>query len=407
MQLINNKRAFGERVYYFTYVLSVIIMFLLSTNYIPIISSRVLHILLYIIIGSLFFKVFYFDDGKYEELIWKALIYILAIISWRSVKNVDILLFISFVIGAKNINFHQIIKLFVVTLSVMLLGTVIVSQLGVVKDGIYIRDHFERHSLGIIYPTDMAAYTFYLVLGYLYLFFKKISWKLFLIVIFLDVILYKFTQARNSVILILLSVFIVWTALQAYNGKKVYRAIVSFYWMLIPILAYGTLLTAWTFNIHNKLFKLVNSLLSNRLMLSHQALDKYGITLFGNHIEEHAFGGLEGLKQFYNPRVKYFFIDSSLVRLAVIYGLIIGVFVVSVMTIISYRDTLDKTYILSSIMLLVALHCVVEQHLVDISFNPFLIALLAKDPLYNKEIVKLNKFGGYYSEKLERNKKMV
>lgn len=180
MPLIEDKKIIGEKLYYFTFIYSSILMFILSTNYIPIVPSRFIHLLIYVAILFLFLKIFYFDSYDKNKIVWKLIIYILALVSWRLVKNVDILLFTSFIIGGKNVNYRHIIKLFVITIGIMLLGTIVVSQLGIVKDGIYIRNNFKRHSLGIIYPTDMGAYLFYIILGYLYLFLINYLGNLFL-----------------------------------------------------------------------------------------------------------------------------------------------------------------------------------------------------------------------------------
>lgn len=379
MPFLNEKNVIGERLYYFTFIYSNILMFILSTNYIPIIPSRLVHLLIYLAVIFLFFKIFYFDDYNKKEIIWKLIIYVLALISWRSVKNIDILLFTSFVIGSNDVDYRRIVKLFVITTCIMLFGTVIVSQFGIVKDGIYIRNDFKRHSLGIIYPTDMGAYVFYTILGYVYLFFEKLSWKSFSVILFIDLLLYKYTEARNSCLLIAFTIFIVWLAQRAYKGNKLCKMISSFYWMCIPLLAYCTFICSWLFSEDSKFFRILNKLVSNRLYLAHKALNEYGITLFGQRIVEHAFGGIQGLKQFYNPKTQYFYIDSSFMRLLLIYGFLLGVFFVFVMTYIAYRSTLNHTYCLAAIILLISLHCVVEQHLVDISFDPFLIAFLAKN----------------------------
>lgn len=78
----------------------------------------------------------------------------------------------------------------------------------------------------------------------------------------------------------------------------------------------------------------------------------------------------------------YFFIDSSFIRLAIIYGLVIGVFVIIVMLLIGMRSISTRGFCLAAIILLLGISCMVEQHLLDISYNPFLIALLADNAYY-------------------------
>ena len=106
------------------------------------------------------------------------------------------------------------------------------------------------------------------------------------------------------------------------------------------------------------------------------------------------YGGIAGLKQFYNPQAKYFYLDSSYVRLAVIYGLIIGVLLVVFMTVIAYRSTLRHEFILAAVILLISIHCIVEQHLFDISYDPFLISLIAVSPINSNKAKVLGGISG-------------
>ncbi len=57
-------------------------------------------------------------------------------------------------------------------------------------------------------------------------------------------------------------------------------------------------------------------------------------------------------------------------------------FVIIVMTLIGMRSTGVHGYCLAGIMLLLTFNCIIEQHILDISYNPFLIALLASNVYY-------------------------
>lgn len=398
VSLFNNQEGIGKRLYYCTFVYASILSFLLASNYVPMISSKGIHWFIYLAVVALFVKIYALDHYSLKEIIGKSLVLLLAIISWRLARNIDVLLYVSFILGAKNVNFRELIKLFFVTIGILLAGTVIISQANVVKDAIYIRDDFHRHSLGIGYPTDTGAYVFYLLLAYYYLFFKSLTWRSYAAIAFLDVLLYEATQARNSCVLILLTIPVIWIAQRASAGKLISRGIASFYWMIVPLAAYMTLLLAWLYR-RNRPFKILDIALSGRLGLSHKALSKYGISLFGQHVHENGWGGVKGVKNFYKPNFSYFYIDSSYMRLAIIYGLILGILLIACMTIIAYRSTLKREFALAAIIMLVSLHCIVEQHLLDISYDPFLLALLATVPTFNNDKKVINKSGGNHDSK--------
>lgn len=378
--LFGNKKVIGERLYYCTFIYAVVLSFLLASNYVPLISEKLIHRLLYIAVAALLAKIYALDGFNLKEIVGTTCVLFVAAISWRLVRNINILLYISFIFAARNVDFQKLIRLFFGTVGILLMGTILISQADIVKDFVYVRDGFHRHSLGIGYPTDTAAYVFYLLLAYYYLAFKNLTWRSYITIFLLDVGLYELTQARNSFLLILLTIPVIWVAKRASQGHLVERGVASFYWVIVPLTAYCTVFLSWLYNDNNKLFRILDHILSGRLSLSHQAIDKYGFSIFGHHIVENGWGGSKGLKNFHNPSFSYFYIDSSYVRLAVIYGLLIGILIVIFMTIIAYQSTLRREYILAAIIMMVSLHCVIEQHLIDFNYNPFILALFATLP---------------------------
>ncbi len=75
--------------------------------------------------------------------------------------------------------------------------------------------------------------------------------------------------------------------------------------------------------------------------------------------------------------IEYFFLDSSYIRLILIYGLIIFLMVILAMTLVSIKGYMANDYILCVIILVLSVTGMVEQHLIELVYNPFLIALMA------------------------------
>ena len=63
-------------------------------------------------------------------------------------------------------------------------------------------------------------------------------------------------------------------------------------------------------------------------------------------------------------------------RLLMIYGLLMLLIVIGIIMTISIKATLNKNFVLPTVMLIVVISCMVEQHLLELSYNPFLLALL-------------------------------
>ena len=383
---LENMTISGKRIYYFTFLYYYVISFLRFTTFTPTISINLLNRLSYLAIILLLLKIYILDGLSLKKKLGYLLIIFLAFLSWRNSQAVDILIYTLFILGAKGINFHTIINYFFKTGLIMLFLTVIYSQLGIIKDSVYVREKFLRHSMGINYPTDFAAHIFSLILAYFYLYFKKITWRSYIGIIIISMIMYSLTQARLDVIVSLLTIPVMAIAKRAYEARGISRDIASFYWIVAPILSYITVISAIFYSANNRLFQVVNNVVSKRLEISHLAFEKYSISLFGKRVIEHGFGGAQGFKQFYQSGMSggYFYIDSSFIRLAIIYGLIMLLFVIIVMTLIGMRSVSVQGYCLAGIMLLLTVSFIIEQHILDISYNPFLIALLASNAYYHK-----------------------
>ena len=199
----------GENIYYFAFLYYSILSFLRFTTFAPTISANWMIRLSYLSVLLLLIKIYAFDRQSVKSFFINTLILALALISWRHAHAVDILAYTLFILGARNVNFRIIINWFFKLGIIMFILTIIYSQIGVIKDLVYVRGHNLRHAMGIVYPTDFAAHVFYLILAYCYLNFKKLNWISYLGIIVVACITYTITQARLDVLLSLLTIPII------------------------------------------------------------------------------------------------------------------------------------------------------------------------------------------------------
>ena len=97
-----------------------------------------------------------------------------------------------------------------------------------------------RYALGVLYPTDYAAYVFYLILAYAFINYKRIGKRQYLLFTVIAVALYAVTNARLDTILILLIIPILLVAKRAGNSThRISRILAANYWSLTPILPYA------------------------------------------------------------------------------------------------------------------------------------------------------------------------
>lgn len=377
VQNIYDREYIGKYLYYTSFIIAIFLSFIATTSFAPIISPNLMNRLSYLVEGLLLLKIYFLDSFSLKQFSLKSVILLIALISWRQTLYVGLLLFVTFILAAKGIDFRNLIKLYFSIDCILLVYMIVMSQTGIVSDMVYRRHGFARHSLGLNYPTDLAAHVFYLVLAYIYLNFRKLNIISYFGFIITSVIVYLLTQARTDAALIILSIPIIFIAQKAFTGSKPHKIIASFYWTIPILSAYLAVFASYFYDSSNKFLRLLNKLISTRLELSKKAIDHNGFTFFGQRVVEHGWGGEVG--HHFPQSFHYFYIDSSYIRLVVIYGIVIGVVILAVMTIIAFTSTKKQGYCLAAIILLIAIHSIIEQHLFEISFNPFLFALLSNN----------------------------
>ena len=165
------------------------------------------------------------------------------------------------------------------------------------------------------------------------------------------------------------------------NKNKICKFIASSFWYLNIILPYAFVLLTYYFTFNRPWMARLDRVLSGRLTYGEEGFERYGITLFGRKVVEHGWGGAKGLHMMKNNPFGYFYIDSSFVRLMIINGLIIGIVAFAILILISIRETIRHNYVLPAIIFLVVLSSLIDQHLLEITYDPFLLSLLAIVPL--------------------------
>ena len=124
----------------------------------------------------------------------------------------------------------------------------------------------------------------------------------------------------------------------------------------------------------------LDSNLSQRLSFSKKGIEVYGISIFGQYIPMQGNGGSTQTPS------NYFFLDSSYISILLQYGLIIFIVILIIWGMIGLRARKEKDWVLLWILAMIAFQSLMEQHLMDISYNPFLWIFLQKpEKAYTKK----------------------
>lgn len=374
-----NRSINGRQVYFTAFLFYFLPMFLIETTFSPV--NRWLRLFAYISLPLLFFKIYVLDQWQKKELFAISLLLVIELIVWRMTHYPDLLLIGPFIIGAKGVNFRDIISWYFYLTLILVMTMMILSLARIIPNLVYYSaSRPTRYALGMLYPSVIAAHYFYLALTYCYLRFGKLNVIDYLLIISGDVVCVLLTNTKLDFLATLLIIPVMIIAQRAYFGKKWSSIIAAFWWMAIPISASIMIFLSYFYNPSNHFLRKINSLFSGRLELGRLAFKKYDVNLLGRTIVERSFAGIkgqklnnagEGLPQ------NYFYIDSSYMRMLLLWGLLAFIIVIVCLTFIALRSTVRKTFILSAVILVASLSFMFEPHIIQIIYNPFLLALLS------------------------------
>lgn len=276
------------------------------------------------------------------------------------------------VLGAKNVPFIKIAKLYLVISVCILLITFIGALSGVIPNYVFYTGRLPKNSFGMLYSTDFAAHVFFTALIFVYIRGKKVSYSECLLIVLSGIVVYIYTRAKmNSGGLILLGALLGLVKLLDALGKKknwfqnlkrILLSLMSFSFIIFSLLSISL---SFFYNAENHYFNKLNAILNNRLMLGRNGISNYGFTLLGRPFE------LIGTD--YIQKEGYNFIDSSYILVMLRYGFLTLCLFVVMFTLISFKVKKINDDNLLVVLTLLAIQCSIEHHLTELNYNIFLL----------------------------------
>lgn len=374
---INRVFVSHESIFFVSFTLYIIMAFLKTTMITEFVSVHLLNYGAYLAVALLALNWLLFSEFEVRTFVIDIIVLTVTLVSW--VRCGDPLGFYMalFVIEARDMNFDKILKWYLVVVTSLFVMVVLLSHMEVVRNLTYLRDDHVRQAFGIVYPTDFASHFFYLLLAYCYFFYKKMGLLSYILIACLAAMIYVSTDARLDTILIILIIPTIMIVKRTKWWGKSF--ILKCSWMVTGIFAYVTTVVIYMYNGKGFLSKL-NDLFSSRVSLAHRALDKFGISFFGQKIKENGWGGKKGFQNFrLNGQLQdYFMIDSSFARVFLIYGILTLIILIIGVSYLSIKAIKQKSYILVGILWLVAVSCLIDQHMLEMAYNPFFLAIFAE-----------------------------
>lgn len=304
----------------------------------------------------------------------------------------DLLIFMFMFICGYSVNRNYILSSILYIIIFEILLVLVLSKTNVIPDLVYIRPNGAyRHSLGFIYPTDFAAHISYLC--FLYGWKKANRFNLIDLILWLTIAycLLLVTDARLDVGCIVLAVSL-FSFFAHKNRWQKHRYIYLVNWFASISFPVMLVLSFWLIKLYDNSVNIAivaNNILSGRLILGSQALALYPISFSGNEVFENGLGSFAG----YNANRSlygYFMIDSSYLRVVIIYGLISLALVGLIIAIAVKRAIKERSVFSGAVLIMVALHCFVAQFMLNPSYDLILMLALTCPREYNVNYLDCN-----------------
>lgn len=375
---MNNNRIISEKIYLFTLFAWVVITSLVTTTYFgrldgfislyrPIIYFTII-ILLFKELINLPRTLFYFNVYWKQLLIVILLIFSMFIIS----KNRDGLLNISvlfLVFSARDIDYKKLLCTFSVATFTVLLITVLSSNMGIIPNMLMNVNGGYRYSLGFTYVSFASQRLFFAICSYLMFKDKRITYLEMLFLLLLTIYFYKQTSTSSP---FYLSIIVLAYAL--ISLKVVKRDIILKSIFLSNIAKFSYLISLcivlfFCFYSSGEFFHLIDQFTHNRLRLSVEGFQNFGVHLFGQRIS------FKTLDIFGNFTSDYNFIDSSFVQLFVIDGLIVAGFMLFAITnVMKYFLSIRKDIVLACLGIMI-IHGMFDPQMLVLQYSPLILLI--------------------------------
>ena len=305
-------------------------------------------------------------------------IFLIFIISCISSTNKTLLLYLLVLFASINIDKRKIMRLTTRIQGFFLAIVVLLSRIGIMEDHLFGRNSDRiRHGLGFSWTTTGPILYFYFMLGYIYLRKEKFGVGEAILLEIINILFYQLTDTRMA--FMLSTLFLIFFSVQNLNRRRWRKLskLKGFYLLIPTALCILAFVSAIYFNQNQHTFAAVNKLLSNRLMLGHQAIKQYGFTLFGQPIKWMGYS----IKHPMLADSQYNYVDSSYLQLALNYGMLLIAVVVAMYTYGIYKAIRQQDYYLVFIYLFVLVFALTEPRLMNFAFNPFPLMIFSGKPI--------------------------
>ena len=376
MTVVMNNRFISEKIYLCTLFIWVVVASLVTTTYFVRLDGflSLYRSLLYFTIFALLTKELMnlSKTLNYFRFHWKQLLTVTAffLAMFIVAKNRDGMLDINvllLVFSARDIDFRKLLGTFSIATFLVLCLTIYASQKGIIANMFMNADGGYRFSLGFNYVSFASQRLFFALCTYLMFRGKRISYLELMALLLATIYMYQQTSTSSPFYLSIL--ILTYALLSIKIFKKEF--IIGNFWTK-TLVQYGFILALviilyFCFYSSGNLFHLVDQFTHNRLRLSVNGFQNFGVSWLGQPIS------FTTLDMFGNFTSNYNYIDSSFVQLLVIDGLIVSVFMLFALTkVMRYFVSIQKDIVLACLGIMI-IHGMFDPQMLVLRYSPLIL----------------------------------
>lgn len=228
----------------------------------------------------------------------------------------------------------------------------------------------ERLYFGFKWPMILPNYFFHILLVYFAIKKGNINLIETFLILTINQYIYMYTDTRSVYLCVFFLLLLMWL-LRIKPSLFASKAFKFCSMIAMPFLAIVIVFISMRYTPNSHILAKLNEIISSRLSLGHQAIERYGFSLFGTHINWS--NGQEGVQRVKN----YFYVDSSYLNILLNYGLFLIVFLLSSFIYLIKNSLSERKYKLTIVLLLLVIRSFLDDQLFVLRYDAFLVLLVS------------------------------
>ncbi len=284
----------------------------------------------------------------------------------------NIVLFFLVYIATMGCNGKYVISASILSQSIILVCSIVAALTGMVTNYDFSSVDRKRYGMGFAWCTTSPILLYFIMLGYIYVRGKKFKWYEALVLEVINYLIY--TQTTTRMTFFVATIFLLFFAIQSLweNPWRILSGLRGL-WVAMPfICAAIAFVVTMMFDANSSGWVRVDDFLSGRLHLGFNAIERYGLTLFGQPIE------WVGSSTLNTSTFGYNYVDCSYLQIALNYGVLALLAILTIYSIAIYRAGKADDYWLVFVLIFVLIHSLTEPRLYNFAFNTLSFAAFAK-----------------------------